>query len=186
MATYRQNNVFLIPIPISKKLANFIGYEYPAMISRSECAKKITEYIKINNLGTCETRATGEHNFSIINPDEGLSNLFDFPEYQKNIHLGKIVWNRKIYGEETKVVETDDRLTYTKMHYMLSMHYQSDKLKNLNAKLTSMGMEPLDVYPYPLQEEEILNTYDYSENGEKFKEAQKNISLILNNSLISN
>ena len=42
-----------------------------------------------------------------------------------------------------------------------------------------MGMESLDVYPYPLQEEEILNTYDYSENGEKFKQAQKNIENLL-------
>jgi len=62
-------------------------------------------------------------NRSVIKPDKKLSKLLGYDDYVKRVEKGKVVWNRKVDGEPTKVVETDPKLNYSVLQHLLAKHF---------------------------------------------------------------
>jgi chromatin remodeling complex protein RSC6 len=140
----KTNNVLMKQVTVSPALAKFLHLGKNEQVSRSECNTAVTMYINVKNLEDVSPEKQkwlkrmnpkGERclqspdNGSIIVPDKALSDLLNYPAYQKRVAAGKHYWHRK--NKETGVYEdiqeTDDRLTYSVIQHLLAPHFKSDQ-----------------------------------------------------------
>ena len=172
MPRVKQPTILDKPVLISQKMANFMGLNEPTS-SRADVTRFVVQYIERN----CTFIINNEKQYML---DEKVSNLFNFKEFQRAVQQGKIVWKRRNSetGNPMDVVETDDTFSFSKLQYMLSFHFgaHSKELKVLNDKCTELGLPTFDVYPYPLQVEEVENLWKYRPGDEKYQEAEKHVN----------
>jgi chromatin remodeling complex protein RSC6 len=140
--TDKKNNILMKKVNVSPQLAAFLKLKKGEQVSRSECNTAITMYINVkdrdnvpaekrkwlermnpDNVGRCLQTDTK----SIIEPDEALSKLLNYPAYQKRVKAGKQVWHRKNKetGEKVDKVETEDHLTYSVVQHLLAPHFRT-------------------------------------------------------------
>lgn len=143
------NGALVAPRPISKELAKFLGVPANKKLGRAEVNRAITAYIHFDPKKKVDTSTPAKkaahknklkwvaslnpkgearnlqdaENRSVINPDKKLSKLLGYDDYVKRVKKGKVVWNRKVDGEQTKVVETDPKLNYSVLQHLLAKHF---------------------------------------------------------------
>lgn len=83
--------------------------------SRAQVNRSLCKYIKEH----CSTAG------SIINPNNVVSDLLDYPAYQEMVRRGEKTWLRQdpITRQMVQVVETNDRLTYAIVQHLLAKHF---------------------------------------------------------------
>lgn len=141
-------NILTIPQSISTKLANFCKC---SKISRSECHKIIMKYIKDNCVNDRD----------IVILDDKLADLLNFKEFQENVKQGKFFridadWVLEMFKQWENGVK---EITFTFVLHMLSFHFKNSSLQKLNDMCKFVGLPVFDVYPYPLQEEQVEILY---------------------------
>lgn len=140
----KANNILMKQVTVSPALAKFLHLSKNEQVSRSECNTAVTMYINVKDLDAVvpekqrwlkrmnpkgERCLQSPEDGSVINPDKALSDLLDYPAYQKRVAAGKHFWNRKNKdtGVYEKVQETDDRLTYSVVQHLLAPHFKVDQ-----------------------------------------------------------
>lgn len=142
--TDKKNNILMKKVEVSPKLAKFLKLKKGEQVSRSECNTAVTMYINVkdvdkvsdekrkwldrmnpNGKRCLQSKELG----SVIEPDDALSDLLDYPAYQKKVAAGKHFWNRKNKetGVKERVKETDDKLTYAVIQHLLAPHFKTGK-----------------------------------------------------------
>lgn len=140
----KANNILMKKVNVSPALAKFLQLGKGEQVSRSECNAAVTMYINVKDMDAVlperqkwlkrmnpkgERSLQSKENGSVIVPDKTLSDLLDYPAYQKRVAAGKHFWNRvnKETGLREKVAETDDRLTYAVVQHLLAPHFKDVK-----------------------------------------------------------
>lgn len=140
----KANNILMKKVNVSPTLAKFLQLGKNEQVSRSECNAAVTMYINVKDMDAVlperqkwlkrmnpkgERSLQSKQNGSVIEPDKALSDLLDYPAYQKRVAAGKHFWNRvnKVTGLKEKVQETDDRLTYAVVQHLLAPHFKDVK-----------------------------------------------------------
>jgi len=136
----KSNNILMKKVDVSPDLSKFLKLKKGEQVSRSEVNTAVTMYINIKDLksvapekkkwvtrmnpGGKRKLQDAEHG-NIIHPDKALSNLLNYPAYQKRVKAGNQVWRRKNKetGEFEDVVEEDDKLTYSVVQHLLAPHF---------------------------------------------------------------
>ena len=140
----KKNNILMKKVSVSDKLAKFLHLSKGEQVSRSECNTAVTMYINVKDVKNVSAdkqkwlkrmNPGGDRclqspdDGSVIIPDKALSDLLDYPAYQKRVAAGKHYWHRR--NKETKekvdVLETDDRLTYSVVQHLIAPHFSGSK-----------------------------------------------------------
>lgn len=140
----KANNILMKQVTVSPALAKFLHLGKNEQVSRSECNTAVTMYINVKDVDAVapekqkwlkRMNPKGERclqspdDGSVIVPDKALSDLLNYPAYQKRVAAGKHYWHRK--NKETGVYEdvqeTDDRLTYSVVQHLLAPHFKVDQ-----------------------------------------------------------
>lgn len=130
---------FFQKLNISPQLAAFLKLENGERVTRVDINTAITMYINVSDRKNVSpekrkwlermnpdsvNRCLQSEIKSIIIPDEALSNLLNYPAYQQRVKDGKQLWRRRnqMTGEFESVVETNDKLSYFIIPYLLAPH----------------------------------------------------------------
>ncbi|MEP6710608.1 MAG: hypothetical protein ABJA64_02730, partial [Candidatus Saccharibacteria bacterium] len=135
----KSNNILMKKCQVSEKLAKFLKLGKGEQVSRSEVNLAVTTYINVRDLENLKPgqkkwvdrlnpngkRSLQGENHSVIEPDDPLSALLDYPAYKKRVTAGKQFWNRKNKetGVRERVKETNPQLTYSVVQHLLAVHF---------------------------------------------------------------
>ena len=167
----KSNNILMKNTEVSPKLATFLKLKKGELVSRSACNTAITMYINIKDVNAvaadkkkwvARMNPGGKRNLqdsdvgSIIHPDKALSELLEYPAYQKRVKAGKQVWHRrdKETNEPVDVVETDDKLTYAVVQHLLAPHFPKSGV----AAKPVRKVEPVEASEESAAEEENVDS----------------------------
>lgn len=128
------NNGFMKPMAISEELSVFLSVPADTKLSRVEIQTAISVYCNVKNTSSQNyikwqhmnpdgkrSLQNPERKMHII-PDDVLSNLLRYDEYKKDVADGKIFVKKKILGGTELVPVTDDRMQYSTIPRLISVH----------------------------------------------------------------
>jgi SWIB/MDM2 domain len=156
------------PVTVSRELSTFLHLKEDEKISRSDATKMICDYIKLFGLRSPDDS-------TVIIPDKALSDLLHYTEYQKKVAAGQHFWNRNIDGVYKDVLETNDKLTYFNIQYLLKDHFGASGIHEHNSRRSDLGLEKVDTLPNQETIDEINNRWLYRIGGKKYIEALNSI-----------
>lgn len=152
------------PVTVSRELLSFLHLKDGEKISRADVTKAICDYVKSRNL-------TSPNDKQLIIPDKALSDLLHYTDYQQKVAAGCHFWNRrnKETGVYEDVLETNDRLTFFNLQYLLKGHF--DGLHEHNARRVDLGLEKVETLSDKVSVDEINIRWEYRIGGEKYTNA---------------
>jgi len=176
----KSNNILMKKVEVSPKLAKFLKLKKGEKVSRSEVNTAVTMYINIKDLkqvpaekkkwvtrmnpGGTRNLQDPEHG-NVIHPDKELSDLLNYPAYQKKVKAGKQVWKRKNKetGEQELKVEENDQLTYSVVQHLLAPHFPKSSKATKTEDVVEKEDEPVSDEPAEEPEDDESEEVDSEE-----------------------